>query len=188
MQSSGSNTVSSEKYTARTLALIVFQFRAGFVCEVCPSFSFERAQFKDAAVTVSSSFFLLHVLTSGNFCAAGQGHGHLPSRNRLEEQTVLKERNPWLMPTESFESDETEDEGMTPLRHPPGLPDPLIEESCGQEPTPDRSVKAESRLLPTLNKGEVRGFRGDHNRQGQWQAREPDAPLDVELERWTKGR
>ena len=75
---------------------------------------------------------------------------------------------------------------MTPLGHPPGLLDLLIEETCRQEPTPDRSVKAESRLLPTLNKGGVRGFRGDHNRQGQWQAREPDAPLDVELERWTK--
>ena len=141
MQSSGSNTVSSEKYTAHTHASIVFQFRAVFVCELCPSFSFERAQFKDAAVTVSSSFFSVACAHFRELLCIWTGPRPLAFAEPAR-RTVLKERNPWLTPTESFESDETEDEGMTPLRHPPGLPDPLIEETSGQEPTPDRSAKA----------------------------------------------
>ena len=44
-------------------------------------------------------------------------------------RTVPKERNPWFTPTESCESDETEDEGKARFRAPPGLPDPLIEET-----------------------------------------------------------
>ena len=44
-------------------------------------------------------------------------------------RTVPKETNPWRTPTESCESDETEDEGLEPFRVPPGLLDPLIEET-----------------------------------------------------------
>ena len=44
----------------------------------------------------------------------------------LPQRTILKGRNPRLTPTESCESDETE-EGVKPFRAPPGLPDPLID-------------------------------------------------------------
>ena len=47
----------------------------------------------------------------------------------LARRTVPKEGNPWLTPTESRESDETEDEGTAPFIAPPGLLDPLIEET-----------------------------------------------------------
>ena len=42
---------------------------------------------------------------------------------------ILKERKPWLTPTESCASDETEEEEVRPLRAPPGLSDPFAEEA-----------------------------------------------------------
>ena len=66
-------------------------------------------------------------------------------------RTVPKERNPWLTPTGSCESDETEDEGTAPFRAPPGLPDPLIGETRIREVVgcqTDVSAKAENRLHP----------------------------------------
>ena len=43
-------------------------------------------------------------------------------------------KKPWLTPTESCESDETEDEEVEPFKAPRGLPDPLIEETRIREP------------------------------------------------------
>ena len=47
---------------------------------------------------------------------------------------VLKERSPWLTPTESCESDETEVEDEKPFKAPLGLPGPLIEETRIRDP------------------------------------------------------
>ena len=47
---------------------------------------------------------------------------------------ALKERSPWLTPTESCESDETEVEDEKPFRPPLGLPDSLIEETRIRDP------------------------------------------------------
>ena len=58
-------------------------------------------------------------------------------RMTLEESSqmiILKEWNPWLTPTESCESDETENEEVKPFKAPPGLPDILIEETRLREP------------------------------------------------------
>ena len=61
-------------------------------------------------------------------------------------RAVPKERKSWHTPTESCESDETEDEGTAPFRAPPGLPDPLIDETRGCQT--DVTAKAENRLHP----------------------------------------
>ena len=42
-------------------------------------------------------------------------------RRSAPREIILKERNPWLTPTESCESDETEDEGMKPFVAPSRL-------------------------------------------------------------------
>ena len=70
-------------------------------------------------------------------------------------RTVLNEGNPWNTPTEpreSCESDKTEDEGVKPFKAPPGLPDPLIEETRIRPSRfgcqTDVTAKAETRLHP----------------------------------------
>ena len=83
----------------------------------------------------------------------------------------MRKQNPWLTPTESFESDETKEE---PLRAPPGFDGPMrdglrafFRSPPGLPDPPARSqalggsVQAESRLLPRLQqmKG-VRPFDG----------------------------
>ena len=67
----------------------------------------------------------------------------------LARRKVLKERNPWLTPTESCESDETEDEEVTPFMAPPVLPDPLAEEMRIREPKFGCQT-GESGVLPAL--------------------------------------
>ena len=52
----------------------------------------------------------------------------------LLEGWSSKERNSWLTPTESCESDETEVEVVKSFRAPPALPDPLVEEARVREP------------------------------------------------------
>ena len=79
-------------------------------------------------------------------------------------RTVPKERNPWRTPSESCESDETEDEGTEPFRAPPGLPDPLIEETRIREVVgcqTDETAKAENRLHPRYKQvKDARPFEG----------------------------
>ena len=66
------------------------------------------------------------------------------------QRIVLKERNPWLTPAESCESDETEDEGTEPFRAPLGLLEPpkIGEATLGWETA--SIAKAESRPRPKL--------------------------------------
>ena len=49
-------------------------------------------------------------------------------------RTDLKERNPWLTPTEYCKPDETEVEHAKPFRAPLGLPDSLVEKAREREP------------------------------------------------------
>ena len=71
---------------------------------------------------------------------------------------------PWLAPTESCESDETEDEGTAPFIAPPGLPDPLIEETRIGEVVgcqTGATAKAENRLHPRYKQiKDARPFEG----------------------------
>ena len=71
------------------------------------------------------------------------------SKPALHEQAQSQRRNPSLAPTEYCESDETEEEGTAPFIAPPGLPDPLIEETRIGEVVgcqTDATAKAENRL------------------------------------------
>ena len=113
-----------------------------------------------------------------------------PSQNFL--RIVLKERNPWLTPTESSESDETEVEEVKPFRAPPGLPDPLFEETRIQKPMMHGwETDRESRepLAPEVQtNNENWAAPGDRQREGQRRAEWSDSSLNSELERGAEER
>ena len=79
-------------------------------------------------------------------------------------RTVPKETNPRRTPTESCESDETEDEGWEPFGAPPGLPDRLIEGTRIREvdgSRTDETAKADNRLHPRYKQTkDARPFEG----------------------------
>ena len=73
-------------------------------------------------------------LLEGNMHGLGHGNGTRKTKGRKKTNSfffihILKERKPWLTPTESCASDETEEEEVRPLRAPPGLSDPFAEEA-----------------------------------------------------------
>ena len=80
----------------------------------------------------------------------------------LFQRIILKERNPWKTRAASCE---TEHEEVEPFRAPPGLPDPLIEETRIRESRfgyqTDVTATAESRLHPRYKLlKEARPFEG----------------------------
>ena len=80
-----------------------------------------------------------------------------------------EERDPWLAPTESCESDETEVEDAKPFGAAPGLLNPLVEEA----------------RVPEVQTHEEHGaVQWDRQRDNQRRAARSDPPLNPELERW----
>ena len=61
----------------------------------------------------------------GHWTEKGEGTGE---DEESSQRTNLKERNPWLTPTESCASDETEESYAKPFRAPLGWSDPCTEE------------------------------------------------------------
>ena len=104
-------------------------------------------------------------------------------------RTVPKERNPWRTPTESCESDETEDEGWEPFGAPPGLPDRLIEETRIREvdgSRTDETAKAENRLHPRYKQmNDARPFEGINTDKKQQRAEWQETTLDFSS--WNAG-
>ena len=93
--------------------------------------------------------------------------------------------------TKSCESDETEDEGTAPFWAPPGLLDPLIEETRIREVVgcqTDVTAKAENCVHPYKQMKDARPFEGIITDKKQQRAEWPETPLDFKLERGTEER
>ena len=72
---------------------------------------------------------------------------------------------PWLTPTESCESDETEDEGTAPFIAPPGLLDPLIEETRIRRGCWVPDLRNREGGESSAPKVQAEAVRGDHHQQ-----------------------
>ena len=111
----------------------------------------------------------------------------------LARRIVLEERNPWLMPIESCESEETEVEEVKLFRAPPSLLDPLIEETKLRESglgcQIDVTATVGSRLHPRYQQvKEARPAEGIVNVKISDELSDHNAPLNPKLERGTKER